>query len=1023
MHNSRLQVTELSNLRARSRRRAHVMLGAVLVTTAAVTLAGPVDAFKPYTHNETARHAYEDVVDDGNVTINDVEYPVRTELVQALQNQPAAYNAGVIGPDGFPDLGYGQSQIHPEETGQWLEYLYEGAWAAYADPSRSQVDKEQILAFTYGFMTHAAGEMWAHTLMNKVSDGVFPSVGDILGGDVAAAEIALRHTIAEAYIGDATPGYDGNPDRSAVPGEVNEDGDPDYSDDATPRYQYTAPTEWIYDMLVDPHTPLPVGTCDDGIDDDGDGATDDGCPGGPFTVGDPEPLRGPVVDFFLDLQADLEVEAARLEYDGDFTDCNIIDPDCYALDHSITVHTVRGTKQATVGVQECIGATIGCLVSPIDAGDDIIVNSIGASYMQAWIEDIEAGLQEWPELGLQLSKALFDAGTYRDAQNFACRNELDDGLEENGDRESCEDGVGITDVIMYTLGGVNGDGGPSGFVPEHLLAMVGAPDFVGDGFEFLGDALTWLEDIIASVMPDIDIFDDLVADIEEKITELVSEALGFDVKLLETFLKSPTHWMEVEQATFDLPFLGSQTVNLFEEGDREYLDGVMGLLDPVISEEVELPGGDTVPSVRLKDEAEWTYEDFEPAYDAVVMSKLLLLDGAQLNQVIKNGIGISIHPSAEVATYTDVPGRPANVMLDALDGGDPWLLSIDSDHAWRADRLPTFTGPDGEHGYGGRGQFPLWESCLARPVFRQLFRDWENGEWQVAGNNFPDHGDQPSNDPTVSSAPTATFTITGSQAVVDGIQWVGGDHGFTLDASDAIYTDSALTIRHRAYPVGTTAPEWTIVSGAEATFDLGADAADGAWTIEWEVASPCRTTTGSAAVSLDTAAPEIVIVEPAADQYDTDDLTKVEYTTSDSGSGVASHSVTFDGGAATNGQVIDMFSLLTGTHEVAVSAADYVGNSSSANRSFILLATAESLRNNIDRAVNEGLITNPGARNGLAASLDSAKASHDAGHHSVEANQLSAVLNQTAAKRGNGIDAPFADRLTGWVNDLIQSGN
>ncbi len=1012
-----------SGPRARARRRALVVLGAILGVTAAVTLAGPVDAFKPYTHNETARHAYEDVVDDGHVTINNVEYPVRSELVQALQHQPEAYNAGVIGPDGFPDLGYGQSQIHPRETGQWLEYLYEGAWDAYADPGRSLAEKEQILAFTYGFMTHAAGEMWAHTLMNKVSDGVFPSVGDIIGGDLAAAEIALRHTIAEAYIGDATPGYDGNPDRSAVPGEVNEDGDPDYSDDATPRYQYTAPTEWIYDMLVDPNTPLPVGTCGDGIDDDGDNVADDGCPSGPFTVGDPEPLRGPVVDFFLDLQASLEVEAARWEYDGDFTDCNIIDPDCYEVDHNLSVQTVRGIKHTTVTVQQCIGATIGCLISLIDVGDDEIVNAIGSSYMRAWIDDIEAGLQEWPDLGLQLSKALFDAGTYRDAQNFACRNEEDDGLEEFGDREGCEDGVGITDVIMYTLGGVNGEGGPSGYIPEHLLAMVGAPDFVGDGFEFIGDALSWLEDILASVMPDIDIFDDIAGEIGEKITELLSEAVGFDIKLLETFLKSPTHWMEVEEFEFDLPFLGEQTVTLFEDGDREYLDDIMGLEDPVIAEEVELPGGQTQPSVRLKDDAEWTYEDFEPAYDAVVMSKLLLLDGAQLNQVIKNGLGDTVHDGAGVATYTDLPGRPANVMLDALDGGDPWLLSIDSDHSWRADRLPTFDGPDGEHGFAGRGQFPLWESCLARPVFRQLFRDWENGDWTEPGHNFPDLGDQPSNDPTVTSAPTATFTISGSQAVVDGTQWVGGDHGFTIGADDAVYADSALTIRHRAYPEGTTAPEWTIVPGAQATFDLGDNAADGAWTIEWEVSSPCLTTTGSAAVSLDTVAPEIVIVDPAADQYDTDDLTGIEYTTSDSGSGVKSHSTTFDGAAATNGQAIDMFYLLTGSHEVAVSAEDHVGNSSSASKSFVLLATAESLRNNIDRGVSEGLITNNGARNGLAASLDSAKASHDSGRHSVEANQLGAVLNQIAAKRAKGIDAPFADRMTGWINDLIQSGN
>ena len=173
-------------------------------------------AFKPYTHIQTGNRAWEDVTDDGNITIEGREYPVRPEVVAALQANRPYFNAGVIGPDGFPDLTYGQSVIHPEQTGKWLKHVLTKAWAAQDDASYSAAEKSQILAFGYGYLTHAAGDMWAHTLINDVSDGVFPAVGDIVT-DVDDAEIAIRHIIIEGYVGDATPGFDGNEARGPVP--------------------------------------------------------------------------------------------------------------------------------------------------------------------------------------------------------------------------------------------------------------------------------------------------------------------------------------------------------------------------------------------------------------------------------------------------------------------------------------------------------------------------------------------------------------------------------------------------------------------------------------------------------------------------------------------------------------------------------------------------------------------------------------------------------------------------------------
>ncbi len=251
-------------------------------------------------------------------------YPVDSRLVSALQAHPQFYNAGVVGPDGFPDVIFGQSQIHPVHTGKWLRYIVQRAWAAQTDPRYSSEQRAQILAFGYGFLTHAAGDMWAHTLINDFAGGVFPAFKELIQPD--KAKIAVRHLIAEGYAGNATPGWDRSADQEDRGPVCTAPGPPgtncnDVSDDQTHGIPFDAPHEFIYDTLVDPNVPLPVGTCNDGVDDDEDGTPDDGCPGHAFTVGDPEPQRGPLLDFFLDLEADVQVKAADYNFDADPTNC------------------------------------------------------------------------------------------------------------------------------------------------------------------------------------------------------------------------------------------------------------------------------------------------------------------------------------------------------------------------------------------------------------------------------------------------------------------------------------------------------------------------------------------------------------------------------------------------------------------------------------------------------------------------------------------------------------------------------
>ena len=96
--------------RMRTRRwpfRAGAPITGLLLTAIASLLVmlfvGSASAFKPYTHNFAGDNAYADAVDDCAVTIEDGTYNLAPKLCLALQLKRAHYNAGVVGPDGYPD--------------------------------------------------------------------------------------------------------------------------------------------------------------------------------------------------------------------------------------------------------------------------------------------------------------------------------------------------------------------------------------------------------------------------------------------------------------------------------------------------------------------------------------------------------------------------------------------------------------------------------------------------------------------------------------------------------------------------------------------------------------------------------------------------------------------------------------------------------------------------------------------------------------------------------------------------------
>ena len=162
----------------------------------------------------------------------------------------------------------------------------------------------------------------------------------------------------------------------------------------------------------------------------------------------------------------------------------------------------------------------------------------------------------------------------------------------------------------------------------------------------------------------------------------------------------------------------------------------------------------------------------------------------------------------------------------------------------------------------GNDTFPTWESCLLRPSFAALYRDWENGAAQ-----FPALGDAPSADPSDPHAPKATLGLSGTTFVKDGVTYVGAAHEFTAGASDEVHRrpDPGPVPDHQA---GEAADAWIDIA-PNATFSIPADAGDGTYKVQLRTADPCHTFDPSdelepgapvtREVVLDTTPPEITI--------------------------------------------------------------------------------------------------------------------------------------------------------------------
>jgi hypothetical protein len=142
-----------------------------------------------------------DELSSGKLTLNQMgTYAVPQQILEAIIGNPDQFRAGSIAPDFLPDVIAGQTVIHPENSGEWLEYLYQ----ALLELSPKDPKRKEIMSFFCGVMMHYAGDLYGHDYVNGWAGGWFPSISDILS-DPEKAKIVIRHILVEAYMDQKVP--------------------------------------------------------------------------------------------------------------------------------------------------------------------------------------------------------------------------------------------------------------------------------------------------------------------------------------------------------------------------------------------------------------------------------------------------------------------------------------------------------------------------------------------------------------------------------------------------------------------------------------------------------------------------------------------------------------------------------------------------------------------------------------------------------------------------------------------------
>lgn len=248
---------------------------------------------------------------------------------------------------------------------------------------------------------------------------------------------------------------------------------------------------------------------------------------------------------------------------------------------------------------------------------------------------------------------------------------------------------------------------------------------------------------------------------------------------------------------------------------------------------------------------------------------------------------------------------------------------------------------------------------------------------------------------------------------------------FTVQASDT--GSGVASISYRFFPLGTTPPTYTTVSGKSTTFTISG--ADGVYEIDTFATDQLGNAESShiQMVTLDNTAPVITIAQPAATNYVHSATLTLTFSVSDgTGSGVNHSTVTLDGSTTVAGQALVnglSINLLTelglGSHTFSITAVDNLGNTDTRSVTFTIIVTPQSIMADVHEFLSSGDIKNAGLANSLLAKLQAAAQAESRGNCMAASNIYRAFISQVQAQTGKGIGPPAAGILIADARYLI----
>lgn len=297
--------------------------------------------------------------------------------------------------------------------------------------------------------------------------------------------------------------------------------------------------------------------------------------------------------------------------------------------------------------------------------------------------------------------------------------------------------------------------------------------------------------------------------------------------------------------------------------------------------------------------------------------------------------------------------------------------------------------------------------------------------WYNQGGNSPA---DPSNSPW-REPPTTSFQISGGPIFTrsDGARYVTSTTPLALAAAESPIAAQfgPLSTAYRFFPVTAAAGPYAAytapfsLTGLDGTYAVNYFSLDGLNNEE---------AVGAQVLTLDDSPPTVTIGAPAAGVYVHSATLTLDYSVTDGGgSGLGALTAALDGRtrlagqALPSGRAIDLLTRLSlGRHTFVIDAVDNLGHEGRQRVTFAIIATPESIKDDVRQFLAAGRIKRHGLAHALLAKLDAAAEARRKGHCRTAADRYRAFIDALQDQRGRGVDAEAAHVMIADARYLIE---